>query len=126
MTYCSDICFLFSVPIQMQAKDSRSVLSTAVPTGSKAPKPQTVKTAGKGKKQGSVKKNDGDSTTGTTEDKGDKTKPQVTHELSMVSVGLCLCKVKDSWDYKVFFIQYCGDVEISFMTIIPLFSPLPF
>ena len=73
------------MPIQLQAKDSKPVLPTGIPTGLKASKPQTVKTSGKStKKQDGVKKNIGSSTTGGTGDKNDKTKPQVTHELSMV------------------------------------------
>lgn len=69
------------VPIQAQAKDSRSVLAAAVPTGTKTTKPQTVKVAGKGTKQS--KKNSASPNIEDSGDKNDKTKPQVTHELSM-------------------------------------------
>ncbi|KAL9965693.1 hypothetical protein ACROYT_G029531 [Oculina patagonica] len=71
------------VPIQVQAKDSRSVLAAAVPTGPKAAKLPPVKVAAKSKKQGPVKKNDRSLDTESTGDKNEKTKPQVTHELSM-------------------------------------------
>lgn len=86
MNHCNlFVCVLNKVPIQVQAKDSRSVLAAAVPTGSKAAKLPTVKMAAKtGKKQGPVKKNDGIPDTESTGDKNEKTKPQVTHELSMV------------------------------------------
>ena len=77
------------MPIQVQAKDSRSVLAAAIPTGSKANKPQTVKMTAKGKKQSAGKKNNGIPGAELTGDKNDKTKPQVTHELSMV----CQCVV---------------------------------
>lgn len=71
------------VPIQVQAKDSRSVQATVIPTGPKAPKPQLSKTADKGKKQVAVKKKNVDTAADAAEDKNQKTKPQVTHELSM-------------------------------------------
>ena len=75
---------LCAVPIQVQAKDSRSVQATVIPTGPKAPKPQLSKTADKGKKQVAVKKKNVDTAADAPEDKNQKTKPQVTHELSMV------------------------------------------
>ncbi len=75
------------MPIQVQAKDSRSVLAAAVPTGPKTAKLPTVKVTNKtGKKQGPVKKNNGSADTESTGDKNEKTKPQVTHELSMVRI----------------------------------------
>ena len=61
------------------------MLAAAVPTGSKAAKLPTVKMTAKSKKQGPAKKDDGTIGTENTGDKNDKTKPQVTHELSMVS-----------------------------------------
>lgn len=72
------------MPIQAQAKDSRSVLAGAVPTVTKAAaKLPAAKVATKGKKQDTKKKNDGILDTESTGD-NEKTKPQVTHELSMV------------------------------------------
>lgn len=72
------------VPIQAQAKDIKPVLSTGIPTGSKALKPQATKSSGKNtKKQDAGKKNTRDGGTGNAEDKNENTKPQVTHELSM-------------------------------------------
>lgn len=55
-----------------------------VPTGSKAAKLPVVKIASKGKKQSAMKKTEVNSGAETTGDKSEKTKPQVTHELSMV------------------------------------------
>lgn len=73
------------MPIEVQAKNSKSVQPTGIPAGSKALKPQLAKTAEKGtKKQDAAKKNSGDNTTGNNGDKNEKSKPQVTHELSMV------------------------------------------
>lgn len=79
------LCVFNEVPIQVQAKESRAGLATAVPAGSKATKLPIAKVAVKGKKQSSVKKQtDVNSGAENTGDKSDKTKPQVTHELSMV------------------------------------------
>lgn len=81
------ICFLCvfnEVPIQVQAKESRAGLATVVPTGSKAAKLPVVKIVGKGKKQSAMKKTEVNSGADNTGDKSEKTKPQVTHELSMV------------------------------------------
>ena len=55
-----------------------------MPTGPKAAKLPIAKIAGKGKKQSAVKKTDVNSGVENTGDKSEKTKPQVTHELSMV------------------------------------------
>ena len=78
------LCVCNEVPIQVQAKESRAGLATAVPTGPKAAKLPIAKIAGKGKKQSAVKKTDVNSGVENTGDKSEKTKPQVTHELSMV------------------------------------------
>lgn len=84
----SIIYFFYSVPIQAQAKDIKPVLSTGIPTGSKALKPQPTKSSGKNtKKQDAGKKNTQDGGTGNAEDKNENTKPQVTHELSMVGAN---------------------------------------
>lgn len=72
------------MPVQAQAKDSRSVLAGAVPTGTKTvAKLPAAKIATKGKKQDTKKKNVAIPDTESTGD-NEKTKPQVTHELSMV------------------------------------------
>jgi len=78
------LCVFNEVPIQVQAKESRAGLATVVPTGSKAAKLPVVKIAGKGKKQSAMKKTEVNSGAENTGDKSEKTKPQVTHELSMV------------------------------------------
>ena len=79
------LTYHISVPIQVQAKDSKPVLPTGLPIGPKASKPQTMKSTSKAtKKQDAGKKNNEGRTTGDSRDKNDKTKPQVTHELSMV------------------------------------------
>lgn len=70
------------VPMQAQAKDSKPVLPTGIPTGTKAPKAQTAKTGVKNKKKQELMKKK-DEETSNTNDKTDKTKAQVTHELSM-------------------------------------------
>lgn len=77
-------CVFNKVPIQVQAKESRAGLATAVPVGSKAAKLPIAKIAVKGKKQSAVKKTEVNSGAENTGDKSEKTKPQVTHELSMV------------------------------------------
>ena len=58
--------------------------ATAVPAGTKATKLQPAKTADKGKKQAAVKKAGINTTAESAEDKNKQTKPQVTHELSVV------------------------------------------
>ena len=75
-----------SVPFthHTDAKDSRPVQATAVPAGTKATKLQPAKTADKGKKQAAVKKAGINTTAESAEDKNKQTKPQVTHELSVV------------------------------------------
>ena len=78
------LCVFNEVPIQVQAKESRAGLATAVPAGSKATKLPIAKIAVKGKKQSAVKKTEVNSGAENTGDKSEKTKPQVTHELSMV------------------------------------------
>lgn len=60
----------------------KPVLPTGFPTAVKAPKAQTTKTGTKNpKKQDSKKKEEEN---GNGEEKNDKNKPQLTHELSMV------------------------------------------
>ena len=73
--------------MQAQAKDSKPVLPTGIPTGTKAPKAQTAKTGVKNKKKQELMKKK-DEETSNTNDKTDKTKAQVTHELSMVRASL--------------------------------------
>ncbi|XP_074633099.1 transcription initiation factor TFIID subunit 6-like [Acropora palmata] len=69
------------VPMQAQAKDVKPVLPTGFPTSVKAPKAQTTKTSTKNSKKQDAKKKEEES--GSAEDKNDKNKPQLTHELSM-------------------------------------------
>lgn len=72
------------VPVQVQAKDNRAVLAAALPKVTKTIKPQAPKVAGKGAKQSVGKKNNQNlNKEEESGDKNDKTKPQVTHELSM-------------------------------------------
>ena len=79
------LCFLSLVPVQVQAKDNRAVLAAALPKVTKTIKPQAPKMAGKGAKQSVGKKNNQNlNKEEESGDKNDKTKPQVTHELSMV------------------------------------------
>ena len=80
------ICYtpVFPFTHNTDAKDSRPVQVTAVPAGTKASKLQPAKTADKGKKQAAVKKADINTTAESVEDKKKQTKPQVTHELSVV------------------------------------------
>ena len=80
------ICYtpVFPFTHYTDAKDSRPVQVTAVPAGTKASKLQPAKTADKGKKQAAVKKTDINTTAESVEDKKKQTKPQVTHELSVV------------------------------------------
>lgn len=79
------LCFLSLVPVQVQAKDNRAVLAAVLPKVTKTIKPQAPKVAGKGAKQSVGKKNNQNlNKEGESGDKNDKTKPQVTHELSMV------------------------------------------
>ena len=83
------LCFLSLVPVQVQAKDNRAVLAAALPKVTKTIKPQAPKVAGKGAKQSVGKKNNQNlNKEEESGDKNDKTKPQVTHELSMVRVKL--------------------------------------
>ena len=84
------LCVFNEVPIQVQAKESRAGLATAVPTGPKAAKLPIAKIASKGKKQSATKKTDVNSGAENTGEKNEKTKPQVTHELSMVRPFLVL------------------------------------
>lgn len=77
------------MPVQVQAKDNRAVLAAALPKVTKTIKPQAPKVAGKGAKQSVGKKNNQNlNKEEESGDKNDKTKPQVTHELSMVRVKL--------------------------------------
>ena len=75
---------MFPFTHHTDAKDSRPVQATAVPAGTKATKLQPAKTADKGKKQAAVKKAGINTTAESAEDKNKQTKPQVTHELSVV------------------------------------------
>ena len=71
--------------------------ATAVPAGTKATKLQAAKTADKGKKQAAVKKAGINTTAESAEDKNKQTKPQVTHELSVV----CLLMLKKYCFYHI-------------------------
>ena len=75
---------MFPFTHHTDAKDSRPVQATAVPAGTKATKLQPAKTADKGKRQAAVKKAGINTTAESAEDKNKQTKPQVTHELSVV------------------------------------------
>ena len=78
------LILVFPFTHHTDAKDSRPVQATAVPAGTKATKLQPAKTADKGKKQAAVKKAGINTTAESAEDKNKQTKPQVTHELSVV------------------------------------------
>ena len=78
------LILVFPFTHHTDAKDSRPVQATAVPAGTKATKLQPAKTADKGKKQAAVKKADINTAAESAEDKNKQTKPQVTHELSVV------------------------------------------
>lgn len=91
------LCFLSLVPVQVQAKDNRAVLAAALPKVTKTIKPQAPKVAGKGAKQSVGKKNNQNlNKEEESGDKNDKTKPQVTHELSMVSLSMKLVIVRSA------------------------------
>ena len=112
---------MFPFTHHTDAKDSRPVQATAVPAGTKATKLQPAKTADKGKKQAAVKKAGVNTTAESAEDKNKQTKPQVTHELSVV----CFLMLKKYCFYiyhiarglsRIFFRRGCTRLLLDFNT----------
>ena len=96
------LILVFPFTHHTDAKDSRPVQATAVPAGTKATKLQPAKTADKGKKQAAVKKAGINTTAESAEYKNKQTKPQVTHELSVV----CFLMLK-KYCFYIYHIAMC-------------------